>query len=89
VIAFERDNRMLLFARQHSIDDFARMRAAVDIVAEENVQGVLDRIGLKAGVDAPEHLAQKINSSVNVADSVDANTAGNSRFHFLLNRRCQ
>ena len=79
VIALEK-NRIVHFpARDQQLDDFPGARAAVNIVAEVNLDCVSGWSGFEIIIDAGEELGQEIGAPVDVADSINAPARGNGR----------
>src|SRR5438128_12611228 len=55
-----------------NVDDALRIAAAIDVVANIDLDGVLDRSPAQVFVNALDQVAQEIGTSVNISDGVDA-----------------
>ena len=57
---------------QH-IDHGLRIRAAVDVVAQIDLNGMRDRSALQVVIDACKDFSQQVGAAVDIADRIDAN----------------
>jgi hypothetical protein len=83
VIALEIKHHVTAPACDQEIENLTRARTAIDVVAEEHLDRLRNRIGLEIGVDASKQRAQEVRSPVDVADGVDALAVGYARLCFL------
>ena len=68
-----------------TLDDAARVRPAVHIIAKRDGQGVLDRICFQVAADRLDHPIEQIPAAVNVANRID--TSGLRHNRLPANRR--
>jgi hypothetical protein len=85
VIDLEADHLAPLAPCDQQCPALRALPAAIDIVAEQNLDDALRRIGGDVG----EKLRQEIGASVHVADSVDANAVRRLRCGLLAGARQQ
>jgi hypothetical protein len=69
------------------IDHFSRIRTAVDVITDEHLHDVVDWMRDQAFVDGGEHLAQQIDTPMDVANGIDAGAVGDSWFCLDRSRR--
>ena len=63
------------------------MSSAINIVAEEDLEGLCNRMGAEINVDPRKQRREEIRAPMHVADRVNAQTGGDARSrHF--SRRC-
>jgi len=74
MIAAQEDATLTAAKLDQQLDYATRIRAAVDIVADEDTQYFAARMRGNIGVDCGEFLLQQIGAAVNVADRVDPHT---------------
>jgi hypothetical protein len=72
-------------ARYQQVDDLPRVRAAVDVITEEDLNWVGDRPCFEIVIDAHKKLGQQIGAPVYVSDGINAPTGGDAwpRFRCL------
>ena len=67
------ENRLVFLASvDQEVDGLAGFRAAIDVVAEKNVDCPPWPDGREVFVDHGEHFLKQISAAVNIADRVDA-----------------
>jgi hypothetical protein len=71
---------MTLPAVDQHIDHSARRWPAVDIVAQKHLDGVLRPNSGEVMVDGGEDVCELVGASMDIADGIDANSIGQSRF---------
>lgn len=79
MVPHETDAFMGLAPADEPFEDRGRVRAAVNIVAEENMNGPADRVGGKVGVDPRQQLIKQVEPAMDIANGVDTYAAGNVR----------
>src|SRR5262245_935704 len=72
VVSLKRDETRRKGVAHESIEHAARIRPAIDVVANRHGQAIADRIGLEVAGNQRDHAIEQVGSAMNVADDVDA-----------------
>ncbi len=72
VIAFQGDKLTLHRPRENAVDHRARSRAAIDIVAEQDMERARRRPATEIGIDQTEQPFEKVCAAMHIADRVNA-----------------
>ena len=79
VIAAQKDTALPAAQFNQRIDHAARIRAAVNVIADEDSQWVDARPCGQIGIDRGELVPQQVNTAVDVADRIDAHAVGRAK----------
>jgi hypothetical protein len=79
VIALQSHERGRERVAHQAIEHAPGIRTAVDIIAERHGQTFVNRLGFEVAANLLDHAIEKIRSSVNIADRVDASWYGERR----------
>jgi hypothetical protein len=79
VISLETNHRSALSALDEQIENLARMRSAVDVIAQKNLNRSGDGKITQICIDPREECAQEIHSPMHVADGINPELIRNAR----------
>jgi hypothetical protein len=71
VISLQTHRGVLAPAGDQQVEDLSRLRAAVDIIAEENVDSLLGQKTFKGSVDPSEHFGEQVCATMDIANRID------------------
>ncbi len=79
MVSFQRDELGRKRVAQQALDHAARIRAAVDVIAERHGESIGDRIAFVLPRDLADDAIEQVGAAVNVADDVEPAAFGQWR----------
>ena len=72
MIPFQRDEARRERIAHKAVDDAAKIRTTVDVIAERNGQGIVDGIGLEVAGNQLDHPVKQVRPAVDIANDVNS-----------------